>query len=266
MDGYEFASKIAPSVLDFLGKLAWPVVVMYVLAKQKSAVGALFARLEELQIGSAKAKFEKKVEAVAEKAEALEATPLEPPQPRSVAGAGLVTQAPNTLRDEGVLEPSTTGLAGEPALTPSAKVGSSGHAKGSGDADLPEGKDPHEPSFVPTGGWHVRYGSSDDKLRASGLIITEWNNLEQFLREIAFKAKVLYADSDTAIKLTDRLCRNNFISLETSLVIKELGHLRNQVAHSKLEPTKESADTFAETCRRTMSRVTVEYENSQITR
>ncbi len=52
MDGYELASKLVPSALDFLAKLAWPGVALYVLAKQKRAVGALFERLSELQLGS----------------------------------------------------------------------------------------------------------------------------------------------------------------------------------------------------------------------
>jgi hypothetical protein len=49
------------------------------------------------------------------------------------------------------------------------------------------------------------------------------------------------------------------ISVGTAVLIKDLNQLRNEVAHSKFEPTQDAATSFAETCQRAAQRMSVEY-------
>lgn len=258
MDGFELASKVVPSALDFLGKLAWPGVVLYVLTKQKGAVGGLFARLEELQIGSAKAKFGKLVDKLAEKVAALEAAPVHTHRRPPVAGTS-VAPAPSAAQRELAVEPRAT--AG--ATASGAQLAGAGHTNSTGAATLTVGdKLPELPPDLPNV-WRSRFSASDERLRASVLIVKAWDAFAESLRELAHQANVSYVDSDMAKVLADRFWHRSVISLESLSVVREMSDLYDQIAHSKLEPTKEAADSFAESCRKTLARITMEFSAHQ---
>lgn len=98
----------------------------------------------------------------------------------------------------------------------------------------------------------------DERLRASGLIIEEWANLEESIRILAITHGNDKAETEVVSPLLDRLASQKVLSQETVNLIQELRTLRNRVAHSQFEPTREAGEDYAATCWKVEQRIAEE--------
>lgn len=198
--------------------LAWPAVVMYVVVTQKPGVARLLQRMSKFKAPGLEAEFGAKVEAAAAKTDVLVAEPVEPPRQEAL---------------ERVMADRVDGF--EPA------------------APGPIAGEPRE-AFGVRGA--LEKIARDDRLRASGLIIEEWAQLEEMIRSLA--ASHGGAKTASMRDLLGNLQKLSVLSPQTASLIGELYTLRNQVAHSRFEPTAETGEQFADSCWKVRQRITSE--------
>ena len=213
MDWIEFGSKA-------IEHLAWPVVVGYVVVTQKKPIAELIDRIKKFKIGSAEAEIGAKTEAAAEKIEERAAKPVEAPKLDPSA-------LEHVVRDADTFDPSN------------AKRVLQGIVQG-----VPE---PVHRWPRPTTHQHAQ-GRREERLRASGVFIEEWANLEETIQLLAATKGYQDARTTPIPSLIRRLIGIGVISPSTADSIKDLRRLRNQVAHTQIEPTREAAENFADSC------------------
>ena len=221
MDWLEFTSKT-------IGELAWPAIAVYVVVTQKRGIDALLTRMSKLKAGGLEAEFSARTESTAAKIEVLEARPVEAPK----LDAKAIRPQPAQARVEGA--PDAVGVATSPLA----------HAGGTQllfRSYLAESQQQREMRL------------RDERLRASGLIIEEWTDLEDTLRHLA--ASHGLAKSGLMSSILAELQKLGVLSAQTVAIVKELANLRNQVAHARFEPTKEAGDQYADSCRKIEKRI-----------
>ncbi|MCK9685995.1 hypothetical protein [Scleromatobacter humisilvae] len=221
MDWLEFTSKT-------IGELAWPAVAVYVLVTQKRGIDALLTRMSKLKAGGLEAEFSAKTESTAAKIEVLEARPVEAPKLDAEAIRPPVAQA------RGPGDPHAAGTAG----TPPALAG---------------GTQLLFRSYLAESQQQREMRLRDERLRASGLIIEEWTDLEDTVRHLA--ASHGLAKSGQIAAILAELQKLGVLSAQTVAIVKELANLRNQVAHARFEPTEAAGDQYADSCRKIEKRI-----------
>lgn len=208
--------------LEFTSKLvehgAWPVLAAYVAVTQRAAIERLVDRINKLKVGSAQADFAARTEEVAEQAEVLEARPVETPN-----------LEPTMLRH--VVPDAAAGV--EPADSKAARDGERADVEPGASARI----------------------ERDDRLRASGLIIEEWAALQGTIRQLASSKLGLKTRNLTIAAVLQELGKFGLISTATADSVKDLQKLRNLVAHSQFEPTRESGENFAASCWKVEKRI-----------
>jgi hypothetical protein len=115
--------------------------------------------------------------------------------------------------------------------------------------------------LVPVNTWRkaISEKERDERLRASGLIMEEWNDVEESLNELARLHGVGTSSNLTNVtQLLGRLLSAKVISEQTSAVIQDLRRLRNEVAHSKFEPSREAAENYEASCIQVLTRISEE--------
>jgi len=208
MDWLEFWSKD-------LGEVAWPAVTIYVLHTQKAAVSTLIARIKKGKFGPAEFEIADEVKQLKDRAEVLIAQPIEPPK----LTAAQMAPAPVAETEAGQQRPKL--------MQPEAReVKLKLHAK--------------ERLL-----WD-KERATDERLRASGSIIERWAKLEIAIRVLASENKI--KSGPNILPVIEALAKDGIISDETASIIRGLKRLRNSVAHTTIEPTKTTADDFADIC------------------
>lgn len=99
----------------------------------------------------------------------------------------------------------------------------------------------------------------DARLRASGLIIEQWARLESTIRYLLSKVQPLDTLKMPFIEVLRHLQELLVLSPEVAALIRDLRKLRNQVAHSQIEPTTSAAEDFAQTCASVNERIAEEH-------
>lgn len=210
--------------LEFTSKLiehgAWPVLAAYVAITHGAAIERLIDRINRLKVGSAQADFAAKAEEVAEKAGVLEARPVETPKLEAALLQHVVRDA----------------VAGFDA------------------ANSSQARDAGYPSDHGVQG-ALDKTARDDQLRASGLIIEEWARLDSSIRQLASSKLGIKTRNLTIAAVLHELNRFGVISDATADSVKDLQKLRNLVAHSQFEPTRESGENFAASCLKVENRI-----------
>lgn len=203
--------------------LVWPGVVLYVLHSQNSAVSELIGRIRKVEgPGGFKAEIAEAAKDLNDQATELAAKPVKPPKLEAVTGAAAVLQAPDVTRGLG----TTTG-----------------------DVTGPASRDPKTQFSEWNQAFHTTSPKNrDERLRASGLIIEEWANLEDSIRLLAHTHGTKNARNANVTLLLDQLHSQKVLSEDTLTLVMGLRHLRNAVAHSTSEPSKEAADNYANGC------------------
>ncbi len=216
MDWIEFGSNA-------IEHLVWPSVVAYLLHSQKAAVNELIGRIKKVEgPGGFKAEIADKAKDLKDQAKELAAKPVEQPKLEAITGTGAGLQAPNMAHGQG---------------TVSAPV------------EVPDSTDLMAQFESWNRTFHVTSPKDrDERLRASGLIIEEWANLEESIRFLAHTHGVKDSREASFGLLLDQLHNQQVLSEDTLVVVMGLRKLRNAVAHSTSEPSKEAAENYANGC------------------
>jgi hypothetical protein len=220
MDGLEFTSKL-------IEHGAWPALVVYVAVTQKAGIATLLARMSKFKAPGLEAEFGAKTEAAAERIEERSTKPVEPPK----------------IPLESVMPDAVGGFApanADPVVTATAIEQSV--------LDKMFKDNVHQRSE------RLR----DERLRASGLIIEEWANLEDTIRMLSVRKGFNKANGLPITMLLHELNRLGIISTETADSVRDLQKLRNQVAHTQIEPTREAAENFSASCGKVQKRIAEE--------
>lgn len=215
MDGLEFTSKL-------IEHGAWPAIAVYVAVTQKDGIKTLLARMSKFKAPGMEAEFDTKAEKAAEKIDERAATPVAAPK----LEPSVVEQV---VHDAEGLDPANARRVLDTLLQ-----------------RLPE------PLRRPAKDLHSLH---DERLRASGRIIEEWANLDETIRLLGATKGYRDARAVSTSKLINRLVEIGVISPSTAESIKDLRALRNQVAHTQIEPTKEAAENFADSCWKVEKRI-----------
>lgn len=220
MDGLEFTSKL-------IEHGAWPAIAIYVAVTQKDGIKTLLARMSKFKAPGMEAEFGAKAEVAAEKIDERAAKPVEAPKLEPSALEHVVRDADNLnpKNAERLLNNITQAFPEPLRRTPR------------------EFLHPHAQRH------------REERLRASGFIIEEWANLEETLRLLAATKGYPDARAAPVPSLIRRLVGIGVISPSTAESIKDLRTLRNQVAHTQIEPTREAAENFADSCWKVEKRI-----------
>jgi hypothetical protein len=224
MDELEFWSNA-------IEHLAWPSIAAYVVYTQKSAVGELIGRIKSVEGAGFKAELAERASDLKDQATELATKPVEAPKLEGRAVIGAHLQASGAAM-----------ATGSATLTRGEQVSAS-----AGYSDTPG-----EDNVVRLSKWKLSSivaKEPDERMRASGQIIEEWTNLENVIRLLAAEHGVKADSNAKFIEVLKGLMMKYVISDKTYELIRDLRQLRNQVAHSKIEPTRRSGEDYAATCR-----------------